>query len=324
MKAALLYKVGDLRVVEIEKPKVGPDDVLVKIKACGVCPTDIRKYKTGNHGVPKLPMNLGHEWTGDVVEIGENVEGFRLGMRVVGGGYVGYAEYANIDEWAMKYKVAPEIPPGVSYEEATFAEPLADCIHAVVEQGKAEKGKTVVIIGAGHMGIMQSKVAKNVGATVIVSGHHEARLRYAERFGADHLINSSQEDPVERVKELTDGEGADAVIVSIGNALATTQGLEMAGKFGRVVLFGGAPHGTTVTFDPNIIHYGEIALVGSSWIGLPPRQNVKLYNEALDLMASKQVPVGELITHRFPLDKILEAFEATKDRTSYLKAMIIP
>jgi L-iditol 2-dehydrogenase len=322
MKAALLYGIGDLRVVETDVPKIGPNEILAKVKACAVCPTDIRKYRTGDHMSIGFPMNLGHEWTGDVVETGANIKRFRKGMRIIGADFAGYAEYAKIPESYIKLGMVCKIPDDVSYEEGTFLEPMTDCLHAVKDQAKAKAGDTVAIIGAGQMGLQQLMVAKYVGATVIVSDMVEKRIEYAEKLGADHVINASKENPVQAMERLTGGWGPDSVIVSIGQPLAIEQGLKMVKKGGRVVIFGGAPEGTIVRLDPNIIHYGEVILTGSFWIGAT-KTNLKLYKEALNLIASKRIPVAKLITHRFTLDEIHKAFQVQENKEG-LKAIIIP
>lgn len=322
MKAALLYGKDDLRLVEVETPKIGPNDIWVKVKVCAVCPTDIRKYRTGNHLVTGFPMNLGHEWTGDIVKVGDHVEGFRKGMRIIGAGFAGYAEYAKIPQTYKKLGMVLEIPDNVSYEEGTFLEPLADCIHAVKDQAEAKAEDTIMIIGAGQMGLQLLMVAKFIGATVIVSDLMEKRVEHAEKFGADYVINASKENPVETVKKLTKGWGADSVIISIGRPLAIEQGLKMVKKGGRVVIFGGATEGTIVRLDPNIIHYGEVTLTGSFWVGAT-EINIKLYQGALSLIASKRVPVAKLITHRFTLDEIHKAFQVQENKEG-LKAVIIP
>jgi len=322
LKAALLYGKNDLRVVDVDIPEIGPTDILVKVRVCAVCPTDVRKYRTGNHSVHGFPASLGHEWTGDVVKVGERVEGFRVGMRIVGAGFEGYAEYSKIEQGYLNSGMVLELPESVSYEEGTFVEPLADCLHAVKDRARVKAGETVAIIGAGQMGLQLLMVAKSVGAKVIVSDLIEKRVTLAERYGADHVVNASEENPVEAVKKLTEGWGADSVIVSIGNSTAIEQGLKMVRKAGRVVIFGGAPEGSIVRLDPNIIHYGEIVLTGSYWVGTMD-VNIQLYREALDLIASKKVPVAEFITHRFPLDEINKAFQVQESREG-LKVLVIP
>lgn len=321
MKSALLYGIEDLRVVEIDRPSVGPEDILIKVKACAVCPTNVRYYRSKGHEEMSFPINHGHEYAGDVVEVGEEIKDFRVGDRVVGVSLGGFAEYALFSgEIARKYGLAClKIPQGTTYEEATFTEPVADCIHAVMDQAQVKLGDKVTVIGAGPMGLQQMMLARLSGAVVYVSETMETRLKYAEDFGADRVIDASKENPVEAVKGLTKGEGVDAVLVTIGHPAAINQGLQMAKRRGRVVIFGGAPTGTTMPLDPNIIHYGEIILTGSSGVG----GRVELFSMALDIISSKKIPVAKLVTHRFPLEQIQRAYEATENKVG-LKVMVIP
>lgn len=323
MKAALLYDIGDLRVVDVPKPTPASDEVLIRVNVCAVCPTDIRKFRVGNHGVLRFPFNLGHEWVGDVIEVGDHVRNVAVGTRVVGGGYAGYAEYAPLGGQHLHIVDGHPlvIPDHVSDEEATFVEPLADCIHAVVDQAKVRLGDMVLFMGAGQMALQQVMVAKAVGATVIVSEPIAERRELATRFGADHVIDGSSQDVVTAVKELTDGKGAAAAIVTIGAPPAMVTAIDAVRVGARVVLFGGFDRGVTVTLDPNTIHYKEIEVVGSEWIGLPPHANFGLYELALRLIAQKRIPVADLITHRVPLDRIRDAFDAIRAREG-LKAMV--
>ena len=322
MKAALLYGKDDLRVVEVDTPDIGPDDILVKVKVCGVCPTDIRKHRTGNHGVDRFPMNLGHEWTGEVVKVGESVTGFTNGMRVTGAGFAGYAEYAKIPQIYRELGMVLEIPENVSYEEGALLEPLADCLHAVRDQARVKAGETTVIIGSGPMGLQLLMVAKSAGATVLVSELIKKRVEYAEEFGADHAINAAEVDPIEVINSITEGRGADSVIVSIGHPVAIEQGLKIVKRGGRVVLFAGAPEGATVQIDPNIIHYGEVTLTGSYWLGVT-EPSLEFHREALYLIGSKEFPLDRLITHRFNLDDIHKAF-SVQENSEGLKSVIMP
>jgi L-iditol 2-dehydrogenase len=321
MKAALLYDVQDLRVVDVPTPETGPDGVLVRVTACAVCPTDIRKFRTGDNGELKFPFNMGHEWVGEVVDVGGQVNNVKPGARVVGGGYLGYAEYAPLKDEMLRIDNGKPlvIPDSVSDEEATFVEPLADNIHAVVEQARVSLGQTVLIIGAGQMALQQMLVAKLVGANVIVSEPIAERREMAARFGADHVIESSNVPAV--VRDLTHGQGADAAILSVGSPEGMLSALESVRIKGHVVLFGGFDRGTTVTLNPNIIHYRELEVVGSEWVGLPPYQNLSLYRTALRLIEQKKIPVGDLITHRVALHNIHEAFDAMRSRSG-LKAVV--
>ena len=323
MREVLLYDAGDLRLVESLKPKVESNDILVRVRVCAVCPTDIRKYKHGARShLVELPMNLGHEWAGDVIEVGKNVKDVKVGTRVLGGGFAGYAEYAKIDRRMIQlFGRILELPEEASYEEATFVEPLADCIHSIVEQAKTKIGDYVYIAGAGQMGLQHMMVAKMIGAWTIVSEIHESRIEWAKKLGADFVINPTKEDPMEAVKEITEGAMANSAIATIGVPEVILQCIKVTRTKGRVVIFGGAPKGTIVELDPNLLHYSEIELTGSSWIGIPPHHNPQLYPLALGLIGSKKIQVGQLITHRFPLEEIHKAFELVEKKEA-LKAII--
>jgi L-iditol 2-dehydrogenase len=324
MKQQLLYGIGDLRFEDTPKPEVGPKDMLIAVKACAVCPTDVRKFKTGDHGVPYWPFNMGHEWAGDVVEVGDEVQGFRVGMRIAGGPWGGYAEYLKISteasEEGLKHTdTLAELPDGVSYEEGTFMEPFADCIHSV-DQAQVRLGDTLVVMGSGQMGLQHTIVGKLQGLKVIVCDLLDNRLELAKEVGADFVVNVESEDVVARVKELTNGKGADGVCVTVGSPQAMVQSLEMVKKTGSVVLFSGFVRGTTVTFDPNLIHYGEVCLVGSEWVGLKAL-DIGLFRKALELMATGRAPVKQLITHRFSLEDLPKAIEGVHSK-EILKAII--
>jgi len=332
MKEVLLFERQDLRLVESPVPKCGPNDVLIRIRACAICPTDLRKYLLGKIGSPllHLPMNLGHEWTGDVVEVGENVDYPSVGMRVRGIHFCGYAEYTSINviktlkeirEWGHEGSledVIVELPNNVSYEEGTFVENIAISIHALIDQGNVSLGKRVVIIGAGQMGLTQVCIGKLIGATVIVTDLIDWRLELAKELGADYIINVNNEDPIEAVKKITNGKMADAAIITVGVPSAIYQGLNIIGRNGRAVLFGGSTLDTTITFNPNIIHYGDKALVGCS--GGPVRGRL-----AMELIATRKVPVQKLYSHKFKLEELPEAFKKITENKleKYLKGMVL-
>jgi L-iditol 2-dehydrogenase len=324
LKAALLYGVGDLRLVDIPKPEPAPDEVLMKVTVCAVCPTDIRKYRVGNGGVLQFPFNMGHEWVGEVVEVGKEVADVKVGERLLGGGYAGYAEYAPLGGHMLRPIGGKPlvVPEGVTDEEATFVEPLADAIHSIVDQGKVKIGDKVLILGAGQLALQHVMVAKAVGATVIVSEPIAERRELARKFGADHVLEgSSTEEVVAGVHELTDGKGADAAIVTIGSPEASVTALSAVRSRARIVLFGGFDRGVQTTLDLNIIHYKEIELTGSYWVGVPPYGNPDLYGVAMKLIQDKTVPVAKLITHRMELEQIHDAFDAIRTRSG-LKAII--
>jgi len=314
VKAALLYGKRDLRIVDTDVPRINEKEILVKVKACAVCPTDIRKYATGNHSVRSYPINLGHEWAGDLVEVGATVQGLHPGMRVSGSGFSGYAEYALVP--AERVERVFEMPKGTTYEEATFVEPLADCIHAVIDRANVRNGDKVAVIGAGPMGLMLMMVAGSEGAKTVSIELMESRKRTAAELGAGSVVDARQPYALKPL------EGTcDKVLVSIGHPKAIEQGLRLVKECGTVLLFGGAQKGTMIQLDPNLIHYREIVLTGSYYVGIPP--NPKLFQRALSLISSGAVPVKKLITHRFPLEEVRKAFDVIEKKEG-MKAIVFP
>ncbi len=313
-----MFGVNDVRVVESPKPQITDDgEVLMQVRACGVCPTDVRKYRTGDAGTLKLPMNLGHEYSGDAVEVGARVTNVRAGMRVSGEWFLGYADFAKVP--AERVEGMLELPDSVTYEEATFLEPLADCFHCIGEQANVMVGDKVAIIGAGTMGVLKIMVAKAAGLQVMSCDLLEHRRTAAKGFGADLVVTPDEMEKTAR--EWTDGKGLDAVILSAGIPVAVNQALTMVKNRGTVVMFGGFKRGSTATIDPNLIHYKEAVLTGCFWVGVPPYNDRRFYRKALQAIADKSVPVAKLITHRFPLEDISKALEAAESLEGY-KVMI--
>jgi L-iditol 2-dehydrogenase len=312
-----MFGVNDVRVVESPKPQINEREVLIKVRACGVCPTDVRKYRTGDGGTLKLPLNLGHEYAGDAMEVGAQVPHVRPGMRVSGEWFVGYADFAKPP--AERVSGLLELPASVTYEEATFLEPLADCFHCIGQQANAMVGDKIAIIGAGTMGVLKLMVAKAAGLQVMSCDMLEHRRTAAKGFGADLVV--SPEEIEKTAREWTDGKGLDAVILSAGIPVAVNQALTMVKNRGTVVMFGGFKRGSTATIDPNLIHYKEAVLTGSFWVGAPPHGDRQFYRKALQAIADKSVPVAKLITHRFPLEDIVKALEAAESLEGY-KVMI--
>jgi L-iditol 2-dehydrogenase len=324
MKAAQLYGVGDLRVEEVDQPLISSDDeVLIRIHACGICPSDLRAYTGVREGHRPFPYTPGHEWAGEIVALGDGVEGFAIGDRVVPSwrvvcgtchycirGFWNYCEnlqYGRVRGGFAEYGVAPvesllRIPAGVSYEEASFCEPLACCINGSLYTG-IEFGHTVVIIGAGPIGLMHLQLAKHAGARVIVSELIPERLEKAEELGADTLVYADRRDAVEQVKELTDGYGADAVIVAVGARRALVQALDMAGIGGAVNFFAGVYPSLTLDLDPNLIHYKQIRLTGSH--DYTPYH----FRTALSFIEMETVKVAPLVSHELPLARTKEGFD---------------
>jgi L-iditol 2-dehydrogenase len=342
MKAALLYGVKDLRIEETAKPKIAAGEILVKVKAATTCGTDLKIYQRGYvGGVIKLPTVFGHEWAGDVVEVGEGVSWLKEGMRVRAGNsspclrcfmcqrgnynlcldmmwlWGAYAEYIKVPARIVMLNTQ-EIPEHVSYEEAAVTEPLACVLHGV-EEARVKLGDTVAIIGAGPIGLLHLLTVKKMGAgKVIISDTIDERLQFAQKLGADEIINAKNKDTVAETKRLTEGYGADVVIEAIGLPATWEQALKMVRKGGTVLEFGGCPPGTEIKVSTEQLHYGETTVLGA--FHTTPLH----FRKALNLIASGTINVKPLITRKMKLEQIKDAFETLTTSKSDIKIGIIP
>ncbi|HEU5316140.1 MAG TPA: zinc-binding dehydrogenase [Chloroflexota bacterium] len=341
MKAARLYGVRDLRVEEVEDPRPGRGQALIRINACGVCPSDIRAYVGARAGASGLPRTPGHEWAGVIEELGPSDEPAADGQLKVGDrvaadwryvcgrcyqcrrGVFNYCEHLEraVRGGFAQYGVAPlsqlrKIPDHVSFEQAAFCEPLA-CVTNGNQMTPMALGDDVVIVGAGPIGLLHLQLAKNRGARLIVSDPLPARLEVAKKLGAHDVIDASSENAVERVKELTEGRGADAVIVAVGAEEPSRQALEMAAINGRVNFFAGAYPDTSFPFGTNLVHYRQLVVTGSH--DFTPHH----FTTALKLISHGIVDVETLISHRFELEGVKDAFETAASRGG-LKSMVLP
>ena len=314
MKEALLYEKEDVRIIDSPMPKVGPTDILLKVKAAKICPTDIRKYNLGSNDtrIRSLPMNLCHEYTGEIVDVGEKVKDYEEGMRVTGYGFKGNAEYVKLGTVSSNpyfVNAILELPDNASYEEGAFTTPFAENLHCIIDSADLRFGDTIAIIGSGHMGLQQVNIAHWSGARVIAVDLIQERLDMAKEMGADLVINAGEEDVVEAVKEFTDGEMANSSIATLGVPAVIQSAIDVTGEGARIVLFGGAPTGTIMQFDPNNIHYKERLLVGIEGIGVGRGRRPERRVQALRHIASGKIDLNKLITHVMPMDDIVEAYE---------------
>jgi len=343
VKAAVLYKPQDIRVEDFEIPdEIPPDHVLVRIHAATLCPTDIRKYK-GHVTLPK-PAILGHECAGIVEKVGRNVtsvvEGDKVWISSIIGwcgkckycrkgqinlcesletlGFAGgsiekgyelqargtigvFSEYTIVPEIAL-LKLGDEIP----LDKASMIEPLSSIIKCMHDM-ELSPGDEVVVIGCGPMGLLHINVAKALGAGRIIAVEPiEERRKMALELGADKVINPFEENAIERVKELTDGLGADIAIVAVGGqheAKCVMDALHMVCKGGRVNIFAGTYPKRDMTIDPNIIHYREITLKAT--FGFTTKEPY----EAFRLLKAGRLNVEKVRTPVYPLDEAPEAFK---------------
>lgn len=332
MKAGVLVEPNRIEIREVEDLPVPDDGVLLKVEACGVCGSDLRRWKEGPpEGKP--PLVPGHEAAGRVLEVGKAVTGYSPGdrlaiapdvhcgrcyycrkgtynlcddLRFIGitPGYPGgLAERILLTGEILTNGIVHRMPPNISFPEGALAEPCSSVLAAHEKAGTSPRD-TVVVLGAGPIGCLHASVARARGARAIVSEPSSARRRLAERFLPEAILDPSQEDVVARVRQLTKGLGADVVICANPQAIAPRQAVEMVRKGGRVVLFGGLPPSDPmISLDANLIHYGEIEVVGSF------SYHPTVHQLALDLISRRVIPSELLITHRIPFDRVALAFE---------------
>jgi L-iditol 2-dehydrogenase len=331
VNAARLYAPEDLRVEDLPVPQAGRGELVIRVRTCSTCGTDAKIFRFGHHHI-SLPRVLGHEVAGEIMEVGPEVEGWSQGDRVqviaaipdgdcyfcrrgqqtvcedlesIGYQYDGgFAEFMRVPRKVLAVDGVNRIPEHVPFGEASLTEPLA-CVLNGQELAQVGEGDAVVILGAGPIGCLHVRLARARGAsTVVLVDVNQGRLDLAARAEPDAMIDSIKDDPIEAIRKMTDGRGADVVITATGVGQAQEQALEMAAPRGRISLFGGLPKdNSTIRFDSNLVHYGEISVFGA--YGSAPRHN----REALSLIADEKVRVDDLITHRMPLADVRKAIE---------------
>jgi len=339
MKAAVYYSLDDIRVEEMPKPKIGPDEILVEMKACGICGSDLMEWYLKN----RAPLVLGHEPSGVIVEVGNKVKDFKVGERVfvhhhvacltchhcLRGDYTmcekfrqthiqpgGFAEYFRVPAPNLQVDTL-KIPGNVSFEEATLIEPVACCVRALTKC-KVQPGDTVVIIGAGPSGIIHAMLSRSLGASqIIVSDLIKYRLEAAKRFGADLAINPRSESLAEKVREATDGRGADIVVVTAPNIKAFSEGMDACRKGGALYIFAPTPPTEYMRVSPYRLFFSEIKLTPSY-----STSHVET-RTALKLISSGKIKAKGLITHRFPLSRIGDAFKTAAEGNECLKVVVL-
>jgi L-iditol 2-dehydrogenase len=350
MQAAVYRGVNEVRVETVPVPEIGAGEVLIRVHSCGICGTDLKKIHTGSHSAPRV---FGHETAGTIVAMGDGVDGFTVGDRVMvfhhipcgecyycrkktfaqcstykkvgctagfepSGG--GFAEYVRVMDWIVRMGGMVKIPDGVPFEQAAFVEPVNTCLKAIVNLNLAAD-ETVLVIGQGPIGIMLAALAARTGAKVLTSDLYPERHAIAAEYGLTHPIDAGREDVVEVAKRESEGRGADAVILAVGgNALIRTA-MDAVRPGGRVLLFAQTQHGDAV-IDPAAVCMDEKTLMGSYSASVEIQdQGVRLvfegYRSGFDLT--------RLISHRFALKEAVQAIEvASKPTAASMKIFIQP
>ncbi|MEO6910247.1 MAG: alcohol dehydrogenase catalytic domain-containing protein [Edaphobacter sp.] len=340
MTAAVLYGKQDLRLERVAIPRPTPGELLVRVEAALTCGTDLKIYRRGYHAkMLKPPMSFGHEFAGIVEEVGAGVTAFQVGDRVVALNSApcdacffcthgqqnlcedllfnngAYAEFFRIPARIVE-KNTLLIPAGVPFEHAALTEPLA-CVVRGLEESGAKAGDTMIVIGAGSIGLMLMHVAELAGVNVIAVVKREDQIARAKLFGASSVVEVGQtEDVVAAARALTpQGRGADVVIEAVATPLTWEWAVDMVRKGGVVNFFGGPPSGTKVQLDTNRLHYGDITLKASF------HHTPATCRTAFELVTSGRFRCAEYITERVGLEEVPAVFARMMDRSGGSRAI---
>ena len=346
MKVARYYNNNDVRLDEIPKPTIGPGELLVKVKKSGICGSDVLEYyrlaKMKKLGVDNLI--LGHEIAGDIVEVGDGIKGYKIGDRVFVSHHVpcfecyycnqghhtacdllhntnfdpgGFAEYIRIPKVNIEKKGVFVLDKSVTYEDGVLIEPFG-CVCRAQRLANVGKGLTVLILGSGVSGILHAQLAKLRGAKkVFATDINDYRLRKIQDFGADEIIHASEDIP-SKLLEINDNKLADIVIVCTGALSAAKQALNCVAPGGTVIFF--AVPGPGVNLEVPINDYWRNEITITTSYGAAPEDLQDSYVWIL----SKKINVKDLITHRFPLNQVGDAFKIVSEATESLKVIIEP
>jgi len=339
MKVAMYYNNNDVRIEEMPVPSVGDNELLVKVKASGICGSDVMEW----YRVKKAPRILGHEITGDIIEIGKNVKKYKVGDRVFVSHHVpcntcrfclnnqqtlchtlhstnfypgGFAEYLRVPEINVDRGVFV-LPKEMSYDEGVFIEPLA-CVVRGLKTAEMKPGQTVLVIGSGISGLLQIKLAKSRKAgKILATDIDEYRLKAAKKFGADVIIHAKDDVP-EQVKKHNDGKLTDLVILCTGAPSAVKQALKSVDSGGTILFFAPTEPVVEIPFPLFDLWNKQIKMV-STYAGSPED-----ITSAIDLISSKKVNVVDMISHKLPLSEAAKGFQLVAKAKDSMKVILEP
>lgn len=342
MKAVSVIGKGLVSVDEVTAPKLMEDgDILIKMHACGVCGSDLEKVY-GQYGMSSA--KLGHEPSGEVINVGKSVNDFNVGDRVFihhhvacyscyfcrHGDYTmcdmyqksnitpcGLSEQILVPEWNVSHGGVIRLPDTVTFDEASFIEPLGCCIRAL-NKCNFQKGDDIAIIGSGPAGIMHVKLAKAFGAgKIIVLDINDFRMNFVKKYGDVHIFNSiTDKDLTRKIKDLTGHRGVDLSIVATGSTKALIQSFEITRKGGKIMLFGVPSKGSEIPIDVSKIYSNEQSLISCY-----AASEIET-NQALKLITEKRIDVKQLITHRFSINRADEAIRCAHEANDAMKVIV--
>ena len=339
MFACLLKGPGKVVLEDVPPPKMGQGDVLVRLKAGGICGTDLEKID-GGFGPVGI---LGHEVSGVIEQVGVGVHSLKPGDRVVAHHHVpcyncyycqhsdytmcdsfkatnldpcGFAEFFRVPGFNVTRGGVISLPDTVGFEEAALLEPTACCIRAL-DKSRVQSGNNVLIVGLGPTGLTHLQLLRNMGAGEIVGTDiQKARLNMAKKMGADLVLDPNEQDVPREVRKIA-SSGADLAIVSTGNPKALSQAFSSVRKGGRILLFGAPAQGAIYQLDVSSLFARQISIV-TSYSCVEPE-----IRRALNLVSRKAIDLGSLVTHRFPLKEAPEALEFAGSSPAAVKTMIV-
>lgn len=344
MKAVVLYDKGDrcVELRDVPEPAIGPEECLVEVKYCGICGSEPHMYHGQLTLLARPPVVLGHEWSGEIVQVGERVEGFAVGDRVTcetaaetcgvcalcrSGAYnvcperraFGFAVDGAFTRYVKaRHQRLHHLPQGVGYETAAMTEPICVAYNAVAEKSRVNPGDTVVIIGPGPVGLFALQVARLAGAgTLIVTGtpRDRERLELARKLGADLALDVTEQDPAEVLRGIGDGLGAHLVVDCAGVPPAIKQSLELVRRNGQVTKVGWSLQPVNLTMDEivaKVITYqGAFSHTWTTW------------ETCLELMRQNKIETEALISEIWPITRWQEAFEKLENLEAH-KILLYP
>lgn len=333
---------GYVQLMDVKEPEIKPDEVLISVKAVSICGSDLHIWHDEHPYWP--PVTMGHEFSGEIAEVGSQVKVWKAGEPVVSEtrtetcGICRYCQTgvpqvcpnkrppgigingAMAKLVSMPARLLHKMPDNISFDAAAVTEPTAVCFHGIIERTGINAGDNVVILGPGPIGLMSLQLAKLSGTSNLIvigtSRSANTRLKKAKELGADVIINTGEEDPIKKVLELTRGYGADLVIESAGSSQSIKTAFEIVRRHGKICALGiNGKETTEVPWDKAIFKAVQLIFCfSSSW---------QSWETVLSLMEKEKLRPEEIITHKFPLEKWQEAFESLENRQA-IKAILNP
>lgn len=340
MKAAFVKNSSKIVVKDVKQPSIGPEEILVQMQACGICGSDVEKV-FGQYSQPS--MRLGHEPSGTIIKVGENVTRFKEGDRIFAHHHVpcyschfckhgnetmckkyyetnldpcGLSEQFIVPGWNVQHGGVLKIPDSMSFEEASLIEPLACCMRAWTKFSY-QKGDSVAILGVGPTGILHTILAKSKGSSnIFCTDVNDFRLDFAKKFGASFTINSKDTQLRQKVLFETENLGVDVAIVATGNLQAFKEAFHLVRKGGTIMLFGVPSKGAVMELDMSLFYSKEITMT-SSYAASDHDTRV-----ALEFLSTSKINIKELITHRYALEQTQMAFDRAHTGEHAMKIII--